>query len=83
MRRRLRLFRFRRKAVPPHERGAVAALELWLSNGEKLQIRVQDIEAELAALKARTGRFSEEFSALTGPALGLVKVDAIVAVLVR
>ena len=83
MRRRLRLFRFRRNAVTAREGGAVAALELWLSSGEKLQIRVQDIEAELAALKARTGRFSEEFSALTGPALGLVKVDAIVAVLVR
>ena len=61
----------------------MAGLELWLSNGEKVQIRVEDTDAELAALKARTGRFSEEFSDLTGPALGVVKVEAIVAVIIR
>jgi hypothetical protein len=61
----------------------MAGLELWLSNGEKVQIRVEDADAELAALKARTGRFAEEFSDLTGPALGVVKVDAIVAVIIR
>lgn len=83
MRRRLRLFPGRRNGVLCRERRAMAALELWLNNGEKVQIRVEDTDAELAALKARTGRFAGEFSNLTGPALGVVKVEAIVAVLVR
>ena len=58
-------------------------MELWLASGEKVQIRVEDTEAEIAALKNRTGRFAHEFVDLTGPALGVVRVDAIVAVLFR
>ena len=61
----------------------MAALELWLSSGEKVQIRVEDIDAEMAALKARTGRFAGEFCQLTGPALGVIRVDAIVAAIIR
>ena len=61
----------------------MAALELWLSNGEKVQIRVEDANAEMEALKARTGRFAGEFCQLTGPALGLVRVEAIVAAILR
>jgi hypothetical protein len=61
----------------------MAGLELWLNNGEKVQIRVEDTDAELAALKARAGRFAGEFADLTGPALGAVRVDAIVAVVLR
>jgi hypothetical protein len=61
----------------------MANLELWLHSGEKLQIRVEDAEAELAALKAGTGRFGADFTDLTGPALGVVRTDAIVAVVIR
>ena len=61
----------------------MAHLELWLSSGETVQMRVDDTNAELAALKAGTGRFASEFVELTGPALGVVRKDAIVAVLVR
>ena len=61
----------------------MAGLELWLSNGEKLQIRVDDLDAELAALREGTGRFQGDFADLTGPALGVVRVDAIIAVVVR
>jgi hypothetical protein len=61
----------------------MAGLELWLSNGEKLQIRVDDLDAELTALRDGTGRFQGEFANLTGPALGVVRIDAIIAVVVR
>jgi hypothetical protein len=61
----------------------MANLELRLSNGETLQIRVEDAEAELAALKTGTGRFAGDFADLTGPALGVVRVEAIVAVVIR
>ena len=76
-------FSFRRKVVQRREARAVAALELWLNSGEKVQIRVEDPESELAALKTATGRFAGEFADLTGPALGIVRVDAIVAVVIR
>jgi len=58
----------------------VANLQLWLSNGESIQIRVEDVETELAALKAGTGRFAGEFTDLTGPAVGVVRTDAIVVI---
>jgi hypothetical protein len=61
----------------------MAGLELWLSNGEKLTVRVDDVEAELAALKNGSGRFQGDFADLTGPAQGIVRVDAIVAVVLR
>ncbi len=62
---------------------AMANLELWLSNGEKLQIRVDNAETELTALKARGGRFAGDFVDLTGPALGIVRTEDIVAVVIR
>jgi hypothetical protein len=61
----------------------MANLELWLSSGEKLQIRVDNPETELTSLKTRDGRFSGEFVDLTGPALGIVRTDEIVAVVIR
>ncbi len=61
----------------------MANLQLWLSNGESIQIRVDDAEAELAALKARTGRYAGEFTDLTGPVVGIVRTDTIVAVISR
>jgi hypothetical protein len=61
----------------------MANLELWLSSGETVQIRVENADNELAALKTGTGRFSGDFVDLTGPALGIVRTDAIVAVLIR
>jgi hypothetical protein len=61
----------------------MANLELWLSSGEAVHIRVEDAQAELASLKNRTGRFAGEFTDLTGPAIGLVRTDAIVAVVIR
>jgi hypothetical protein len=63
--------------------GRMAGLELWLTSGTSVQIRVDDIQAELNALKERRGRFSGEYVDLTGPALGVVRVDAIVAALIR
>jgi hypothetical protein len=62
---------------------AMANLEFWLSNGERVQIRVEDAASELTALKAGEGRFAEEFVDLTGPALGIVRTEEIVAVLIR
>ena len=62
---------------------AMANLEFWLSNGERLQIRVEDAETELDALKTGQGRFADEFVDLTGPALGIVRTEDIVAVVIR
>ncbi len=61
----------------------MARLELRLSNGDTLQLNVDDASAELAALKAGTGRFEGDFADLTGPAEGVVRKDAIVAVVIR
>lgn len=61
----------------------MANLQLMLSNGQSLQLRVDDTTKELAALKARTGRFGTEFVDLPGPVLGVVKTEAIVAVIIR
>jgi len=61
----------------------MANLELWLSSGEAVHIRVDDAQAELAALKTGTGRFAGEFTDLTGPAIGVVRTDAIIAVVIR
>jgi hypothetical protein len=58
-------------------------LELWLSSGEAVHIRVDDAESELDALKTGTGRFAGDFTELTGPAIGVVRTDAIVAVVIR
>jgi hypothetical protein len=58
-------------------------LQLQLSNGQSLQMRVEDADAELEDLKARQGRYAGEYVALTGPAVGIVRTDAIVAVLLR
>ena len=83
MRRRLR--RLFVGGRPQHDAKSrrMASLELWLASGEKLHIRVEDHDAELAALKNRSGRFAHEFAELTGPALGVVRVEAIIAVVVR
>jgi hypothetical protein len=62
---------------------SMASLEFWLSNGERVQIRVDDAAAELTALKAGEGRFAGEFVDLTGPALGIVRTEEIVAALIR
>jgi hypothetical protein len=83
MRRRLRLSACRRNVLRSNEARGMAILQLWLSNGETLQIRVDDAEAELAALKGGTGRFTGTFTDLTGPALGVVRTDAIVAIVIR
>jgi len=69
--------------VPVTKGRAMANLEFWLSNGEKVNIRVDDVETELTALKTGTGRFGGEFVDLTGPALGIVRTEEIVAVLIR
>jgi hypothetical protein len=61
----------------------MANLELWLSSGEKLHIRVDDPDTELKALRTGGGRFGDEFVELTGPAVGIVRTDAIVAVVIR
>jgi hypothetical protein len=61
----------------------MAHLELKLSNGDAIQLNVDDANAELAALKAGTGRFQDEFADLTGPARGVVRTDAIIAVVIR
>ncbi len=61
----------------------MAHLELRLTNGDTLQINVDDASAELAALKAGTGRFQGDFADLTGPAQGVVRTEAIVAVVIR
>ena len=61
----------------------VAAIVLWLSSGESIQMRVDDVQAEVAALRERRGRFSGDYVELTGPALGIVRVDAIIAALIR
>ena len=52
-------------------------------NGERLQIRVEDAQTEIEALKAGEGRFAGEFVELTGPALGIVRTEDIVAVVIR
>jgi hypothetical protein len=61
----------------------MAHLELKLSSGDTIQLNVADANAELAALKAGTGRFQDEFADLTGPAVGVVRTEAIVAVIIR
>jgi hypothetical protein len=61
----------------------MANLELWLTSGEAVHIRVDDVESELDALKTKSGRFAGDFTELTGPAVGVVRTDAIVAVVVR
>ena len=58
-------------------------LELWLSSGQSVQMRVDDVQAELEALKKRSGRFASDYADLTGPALGVDRVEEIVAALVR
>ncbi len=61
----------------------VASLELRLSNGQILQIRVDDVDAELTDLRRRSGRFAADWVQLPGPVVGAVRIDAIVAVVVR
>ena len=61
----------------------MASIELWLSSGEAVQMRVEDVESELQALATKSGRFAGDFTELTGPAIGIVRTDAIVAVIVR
>ena len=61
----------------------MASLELRLSNGQTLQIRVDDVEAELADLTRRSGRFGADWVQLPGPIVGAVKTDSIIAVVVR
>jgi hypothetical protein len=61
----------------------VANLELRLSNGDALQLRVDDTEAEIAALKEHTGRFADDWVDLTGPALGTIRREEIIAVVIR
>jgi hypothetical protein len=61
----------------------VASLELRLSNGQTLQIRVDDVETELTDLRRRTGRFVSDWVQLSGPVVGAVRIEAIVAVVVR
>lgn len=61
----------------------MASLELRLSNGQTIPIRVDDVEAELTDLTRRSGRFGAEWVQLSGPVIGAVRVDAIVAVVVR
>lgn len=73
----------RRKRLRGGEAAHVASLELRLSNGQTLQIRVDDVEAELSDLKSRSGRFASDWVQLPGPVVGEVRIDAIVAVVVR
>jgi hypothetical protein len=61
----------------------MANLELWLTSGEAVHIRVDNAEDELNALKTGTGRFAGDYTDLTGPAIGVVRTDAIVAVVIR
>jgi hypothetical protein len=61
----------------------VPSLELHLDNGDAIQLRVEDVEAELDALKTRTGRFVDPWVDLTGPARGVVRTESIVAVVIR
>jgi len=61
----------------------VGSLEIRLSNGQTLQIRVDDADAEVADLRNRSGRFAAEWVELPGPVLGAVRIDAIVAVVIR
>ena len=82
MRRRLRTPLVGKTVGGPKTR-YMARLELKLSSGDTLQINVDDASAELAALKAGTGRFQGDFADLTGPAQGLVRTEAIVAVVIR
>jgi len=65
------------------EASRVASLELRLTNGQTLQIRVDDVEGELSDLKSRSGRFASDWVQLPGPVVGEVRIDAIVAVVVR
>jgi len=73
----------RRKRRPSGEAACVEALELRLSNGQTLPIRVENVEAEIADLSRGTGRFAAEWVQLPGPVVGAVRTDAIVAVVVR
>ena len=61
----------------------MGSLEIRLSNGQTLQIRVDDADAEVADLRNRSGRFAAEWVELPGPVLGAVRIDAIVAVVIR
>jgi hypothetical protein len=61
----------------------VEALELRLSNGQTLPIRVEDVDAEIADLARGTGRFAAQWVVLPGPVVGAVRTDAIIAVVVR
>ena len=61
----------------------MANLELRLSNGDALQLRVDDTEAEIVALKEHTGRFASDWVDLTGPALGTIRREEIIAVVIR
>ena len=61
----------------------MANLELRLSNGQTLSIRVDDVDAELKDLRRRAGRFASDWVDLPGPILGTVRIEAIVAVVVR
>jgi hypothetical protein len=61
----------------------MASLELRLNNGQTLQIRVDDVDQELTDLRRRTGRFAADWVQLPGPVMGAVRIDAIVAVVVR
>ena len=61
----------------------MANLQLWLSNGQSLQVRVDDADAEMKALRSRTGRFATDFVDLPGPVLGVVRTEAIIAVVIR
>jgi hypothetical protein len=54
------------KVLRSREARGIANLQLWLSNGETIQIRVEDADAELAALKSGTGRFTDELADSTG-----------------
>ena len=83
MRRGLSPKRVRRKRTRRDEASRVAGLELRLSNGQTLQIRVDDVEAELMDLRRRSGRFAAEWVQLPSPVVGAVRIDAIVAVVVR
>ena len=61
----------------------MANLELHLTNGDSLAIRVDDVDAELKDLRQRTGRFAADWVQLPGPVAGAVRIEAIVAVVVR
>ena len=61
----------------------MASLELRLSNGQTLQIRVDDAESEIADLRRQSGRFAADWVQLPGPVVGAVRTDSIIAVVVR